>query len=143
MGIMGDFDTDHFDASLSPWTTRLCFVLLVSVVTVNALNALIAPLGDSYSQIQENMRANRNFVRAKVIVEFMSLFSESYRQRIEKEARYLYMMVPKSDFDNDGHINKRDGNVWEGSINAVKKLFKTKFNEHKSLSLQRSKNYEG
>ena len=127
MGIMGDFDTDNFDDSVSPWTSRVCFVLLVVVVTVIALNALIALLGDSYSQIQENMVANRNFERAKVIVEYMSLFSESDRDRLEKEVRYLFVLVPKHDLDSDGHINRRYGNEWEGSINATKKLFETKF----------------
>ena len=126
MGIMGDFDTDHFDDSVSPWTSRVCFILLVVVVTVIALNALIALLGDSYSQIQENMVANRNFERAKVIVEYLSLLPKNYRDRIEKEVRFLYVLIPKHDLDSDGHINKKD-NEWEGSINATKKLFETKF----------------
>ena len=126
MGIMGDFDTDNFDNSVSPWTSRVCFILLVVVVTVIALNALIALLGDSYSQIQENMVANRNFERAKVIVEYLSLLPKEHLDRIEKGVRFLFVLIPKYDLDDDGHINRKD-NEWEGSINATKKLFETKF----------------
>ena len=126
MGIMGEFDTDNFDDSVSPWASRVCFVLLVVVVTVIALNALIALLGDSYSKIQENMVADRNFERAAMIVEYLTLMPASYHCSIETEARYLYVLVPKQDLDKNGRIIKRESNEWEGSINAVKKLFETK-----------------
>ena len=135
MGIMGDFDSNDFNDSVSPWTSRVCFVLLVMIVTVVALNALIALLGDSYSQVQEHMVANRKFERAMVIVEYMSLFSESYRQDIEKKLRYVYVLVPKYDIDSDGHINKSDSNECKCSINATKKLVENKFNEYRVLSL--------
>ena len=117
----GDFDTAYFDGSKSPWASRFFFLILVVVVTVVVLNALIALLGDSYSQIQEKSTANKNMERAKLIVEYLSLLPKSIRKGIEFHCRYIHVLIPKQNLGEDGHIDDGVNAEWEGSVNAIRK----------------------
>ena len=129
MAVLGDFENDYFDNSVSPWFSRLVFVVLVVVVTVIALNALIALLGDSYSRVQENITANKNMERAKLIVEYLSVIPETDRKRIENETKFIHILLPKHNLDESGHLDDGQQDDWEGSINATKKAIETSNSE--------------
>ena len=57
VAILGNFSPGSFDLSVVPWVSEVVFILLMSGVTVVALNALIALLGDSYDRVQEGKTA--------------------------------------------------------------------------------------
>ena len=121
MAILGDFDANHFTGSLSPWTSRAFFVLMVLIVTVIALNALIALLGDSYSQVQDNKIGNKHMERAKLIVEYLKILPKEERQRIEGETKYFHVLIAKHRLDENGHIIRGSESDWEGGFSDTKR----------------------
>lgn len=129
MAVLGDFDANHFTGSLSPWTSRVIFIFMVLVVTVIALNALIALLGDSYSRVQDNKIANKSMDRAKLIVEYLEIFPKQELKRIEEKTKYFYVLIPEKSLDDNGHIIRGDESEWEGGLNDTKRYI-DKANAH-------------
>ena len=87
MSILGDFDTTIFDDVEHSGISYFMFYLAMVLVQVVALNALIALLGDSYSDVESSKNANQRKQRASLIVEHLMLCSEARKNSIEKEVR--------------------------------------------------------
>ena len=87
MSILGDFDTTIFDDVEHSSISYFMFYLAMVLVQVIALNALIALLGDSYSDVESSKNANQRKQRATLIVEHLMLCSEAKHNKIKKEVR--------------------------------------------------------
>jgi len=98
MSILGDFDTTIFDDVEHSGISYFMFYLAMVLVQVVALNALIALLGDSYSDVESSKNANQRKQRASLIVEHLMLCSEAKKNSIEKESRILGKFIDKKDF---------------------------------------------
>lgn len=68
--MLGSFDPFEFEASLSPATTLILFVGFMIIINIVMMNLLIAIMGDTFDQIQENAMAEYLFCRASIILEF-------------------------------------------------------------------------
>ena len=115
--IIGSYDNAVLHDSDDSILAAIIFAIAVTVVLVVALNALIAVLGDSFSQVQEHLTANRRREKAELIVEYMSIIPKDKRRRIELKNQYFHALLA-----SDGHgellVNKDD---WQGGLNALKR----------------------
>jgi hypothetical protein len=115
--IIGSYDSAVLHDSDDSVLAAIIFVIAVTVVLVVALNALIAVLGDSFSQVQEHLTANRRREKAELIVEYMSIIPRDKRRKIELNNQYFHALLA-----SDGHgellVNKDD---WQGGLNALKR----------------------
>uniref|UniRef100_A0A7S4HP16 Ion transport domain-containing protein n=2 Tax=Odontella aurita TaxID=265563 RepID=A0A7S4HP16_9STRA len=116
LAVVGAYDPGWFEASRNTVLAGLAFVTAITVVLVVALNALIAVLGDSYSRVQENERANRRRERAELIIEYLSLMPSKKRKQIQHDTKYFHALL-EADADGDLVVSKDD---WQGGLNALK-----------------------
>merc|ERR1719502_577591 len=71
MGFFGAFDLDTFETlPKNSWVAEVIFVIFMIGVSVVALNALIAILGESFGNVQEHKNSIRNFEVANLINEY-------------------------------------------------------------------------
>ena len=72
----------------------IIFLGLICMITLIALNALIAILGGSFEQVNENAAANRNLGRAKLMLEHYHLMKvkkgEAFNKRTEESAKWAH-----------------------------------------------------
>jgi len=103
MSIMGDFDTEYLDKSESPGLARSLHILMCVLVSVIALNALIALLSDSFAGVKEDSTSSKRMGRAKLIVEYMHAIPATWLKKIEEESKWIYRVIPETEFV-DGRI---------------------------------------
>ena len=113
--LLGDFNVDEFNASVSFGTTLLLFVVFMFFINIVMLNLLIAIMGDIFDRIQENARAEFMFARAGIIVEFENMLSTGDLKNEEWFPTWLQVLVPTLDDSNSG------SSEWAGRVLALKK----------------------
>ncbi|GMI43165.1 hypothetical protein TeGR_g15080, partial [Tetraparma gracilis] len=84
MSVLGDFDTGLFEESPNKVVSQFMFLFVSIFVTVIALNAIIALLGDSYSKVSEQENANKNKERAELICEYLGVMRGRERRSVAK-----------------------------------------------------------
>jgi len=91
------------------------FMFFVQIVL---LNLLIAIMGDIFDEVQARSIAEACYGRAKLVVQYESLFTEAYKKRHpESYPHYLYVL--KRD-EADGSV----GTAWAGRIKEIKQAIK-------------------
>ena len=65
-------------------------------VTLIALNALIALLGDSFEKVQEHAVAKKNRGKATLTVDYMDMMSDKRRLDLEYSTLWAHQLVPAS-----------------------------------------------
>ncbi|GMH67844.1 hypothetical protein TL16_g04785 [Triparma laevis f. inornata] len=101
MSVLGDFDTGLFDkagmhpSEFSKLVTQLVFLFVVLFITVVALNALIALLGDSYAKVSEFETANKKKERAELICEYMGVMRGKKRRKINRVTKFFHKLGQK------------------------------------------------
>merc|ERR1719231_1208214 len=92
-GIMGSFEESDYkiDAAIT-WLATVDHILLCLLIPVITLNAIIALLGDSYAEVQENKVSARNMATARLILEYMRTLPQRIRQSIEYKSRFVYQI---------------------------------------------------
>jgi len=128
MAVNSDLDLDQIHNSEYPRLAKWTMVLIIFIVTIVALNAFIALLGDSYQSVQENSTANMRMERANIVIEYLVLINESRRKEIERDAIYFHKLVPMDPLEKEAI----DSNMWEGQLKAIKVA--TKSIVHESIS---------
>ncbi|GMH75040.1 hypothetical protein TrLO_g8798 [Triparma laevis f. longispina] len=122
--MLGSFDPFEFEASLSPATTLILFVCFMIIINIVMMNLLIAIMGDTFDQIQENAMAEYLFCRASIILEFEEAMSKDRLENIEWFPSWLQVLVPTMNFERDkewdGRIRSIQRAVKEGNENAKK-----------------------
>ena len=98
MSILGDFDTGLFYNVNHTMISFVMFLIMQVGLAVVCLNALIALLGDSYGDIQQNQHANIRRERAKLIVEHLIVMSKKDRKAIAEKSRTLYKKITKKEY---------------------------------------------
>ena len=127
MGFFGDFDMSSFDTIASPLVGKFIFLVFMLLVSVVALNALIAILGDSAARVQETQVSTRNYELASLISEYKDTLSAEQNVRLEAVTVWQHVLSPVS-VDDAGS----DQTEWTGHIGAVKKM-----TAHQTATLQR------
>ncbi|GMH91456.1 hypothetical protein TrVE_jg11539 [Triparma verrucosa] len=101
MSVLGDFDTQVFEqagmhpSEFSKLVCQLVFLFVVMFVTVVALNALIALLGDSYAKVSEFESANKKKERAELICEYMGVMRGKKRRKINRVSKFFHKLGQK------------------------------------------------
>lgn len=101
MSILGDFDTALFDNASNGKHNILCwtmFIFMQVYMAVVCLNALIALLGDSYGDVQQNQFANMRKERATLIVEHLIVMDDKERKKIQESSRTVITTMSKKDW---------------------------------------------
>jgi hypothetical protein len=101
MSILGDFDTALFDNASNGdhmFLSWAMFVFMQVYMAVICLNALIALLGDSYGDVQQNQFANMRKERATLIVEHLIVMMDKERRQIQEDSRTVTKLMSKKDW---------------------------------------------
>ncbi len=56
MGLLGDFDLDHYIEGPSPFASVSLLIFYVVVITILLLNLLIAMMGDTYQDVKKSAK---------------------------------------------------------------------------------------
>ena len=115
MGLFGAFSVGGFEGTATMAITVVLFVMLMLFVTVIALNALIAILGDSFDYAQELKTANQMKQRAELMVEYYGVMGSRKRKEIEEKSRWIHRLVPASMLES-----QEDGEGWQGRMSAIR-----------------------
>ncbi|GMH97735.1 hypothetical protein TrVE_jg4330 [Triparma verrucosa] len=110
--MLGTFDPNEFEASLSPTATLILFVFFMLVMNVVMMNLLIAIMGDTFDQIQEYAMAEYLFCRASIILEFEIALSEKDKSNEEWFPTWLQVLVPTLDYERK---------EWDGRLRNLKR----------------------
>ena len=78
--MLGDFDLDSFSGTSNETAMSLLFVMFAYLVMVVLLNLLIAIMGDKYDEVLENGRAEYQYAKACMILEYEDFLSEKVTQ---------------------------------------------------------------
>ncbi|GMH88768.1 hypothetical protein TrVE_jg422 [Triparma verrucosa] len=114
--LLGDFNVEEFNASVSFGTTLLLFVVFMFFINIVMLNLLIAIMGDIFDNVQENANSEFLFARAEIIIEIENMLSTSDLKNEEWFPIWLQVLVPtQSDEDNGS------SDVWQGKMRALRK----------------------
>ena len=98
-----------------PWLSQLFFVCIMVSVSVVALNALIALLGDSFEKVQDSKQSKENQLRARLIVEYLSTLAPKARLAVELKTCWAHQLMPASE-----HERRSDGDgEWGGRLKAI------------------------
>jgi hypothetical protein len=102
MSILGDFDTSLFDASNNGDFSRFMFFIVQIYVSLVSLNALIALLGDSYGNVQQNQNANKRYEKVQLVIEYLAVLPQPQLEKLEQKSRIFWREVRKVDLPADG-----------------------------------------
>ena len=102
MSILGSFDTGIFDSSKHGNISRFMFFIMEIYISLVSLNALIALLGDSYGNVQQNQNANKRYEKVQLIIEYLAVMPAAELEKMEKKSRIFYREVKKIDLPADG-----------------------------------------
>ena len=117
MGLFGVYSVNGFHQTISEPLTTLVFCCFMVVVTVVSLNALIAILGDSFDRAQDMKLASRNRQRAELIVEYFDVMGVVKRKQTEQSTCWIYQLVPRR-----GRVCEAD--AWQGRLFAMRDAIK-------------------
>ena len=112
--MLGDFDMEWFDYSVSKSFTQFVFLVYMFIVSIVLLNLLIAIMADSYSRVQSKARSEGLSQKAKIMLEMLALQSSKENDRYEKEVTWVHLLKPR-------HRQLHSEQDWQGQINAVEK----------------------
>ncbi|GMH64615.1 hypothetical protein TrST_g10092 [Triparma strigata] len=112
--LLGDFNAEEFNASLSYNLTMALFVVFMFFINIVMLNLLIAIMGDIFDRIQENAKAEFMFARAGIVLEFEAMLSNYDRQNEEWFPTWLQVLVPTQGAEGT------EGGDWVGRVKALK-----------------------
>ena len=87
--MLGEYDPDSFRSTTSEAAMIVLFMVFVYLVTIVLLNLLIAIMGDKYDEVLENGRAEYQFARACMILEYEDLMSNEVHQYIRYDPSVL------------------------------------------------------
>jgi len=119
IAILGNVSPSSFDLSVLPWLSQLVFAGVMVAVMVVALNALIALLGGSFDRVQESKAAKTNQLRARFVVEYLSMLPDKKRREIERASTWTHQLVPLSEYERrlqGGEMSSE----WRGKLAAIK-----------------------
>lgn len=119
MGLFGAYSVAGFGETASPALTTVLFGVYMGIVTVVALNALIAILGGSFDQAQDMKTASRTRQRAELIVEYFNVMPSSERVALERSTRWVHQLVPKLLLES-----RSEADEWQGRLVTIKNELK-------------------
>ena len=100
-------------------TTTFLKSVFMFFVQIVLLNLLIAIMGDIFDEVQARSSAEACYGRAKLVVQYESLFTEAYKKsHPEFYPRYLFVL--KRD-EADGTVDT----AWAGRIKEIKQAIKS------------------
>ena len=117
MSVLGDFDAGAFDDVEHANLSKVFFTIMMVGITVVALNAIIALLGDSYASVKENKNANMRSERANLILEHLLVMPRSKRKDIEKKTRTPEKEMSKKEYL--GLTRERDDRIFESDVDDI------------------------
>ena len=101
-GTVGDFNLDDLASlSLSAPLSLALFILLLLIVLIVGLNALIAFISEKFEIVLDMRNAVLMKVKAKVILDMYCMLTTRSRKQVEKEYKWVTMLVPESDLTLD------------------------------------------
>ena len=116
--LFGSYDVPVFDASASPALAKFLVSIFMFFVVIVLLNLLIALMGDIFDEVQSRAESESTFGKAKLIVEYESLFSTAYKKRNEREFYPLWLHVLRKGRE-DG--NQREDSGWKGRTEELRR----------------------
>ena len=116
--LFGNYDVTIFDTSISPSLSKFLISIFLFFVVIVLLNLLIALMGDIFDEVQAKSQSESTYGKAKLIVEYESLFSEGYKKRNEKEFYPVWLHVLKKGKEVD---NEKEEVGWKGRTEEIRK----------------------
>ena len=92
--VLGEFDADTFQSTISPNFTLWLFIAFNMAVVLVCLNAVIALLGDSYSSVMERSEAVYCRETAELIVEYLDTMPVSSRIEVRVLLHLYFQKAP-------------------------------------------------
>ena len=116
--LFGSYDVNAFETSTSPILAKLLVSVFLFFVVIVLLNLLIALMGDIFDEVQSKAEQEATFGKAKLIVEYESLFSTGYKQRNEKEFYPIWIHVLKKGKEDE---NQKEEYGWKGRTEELRR----------------------
>ncbi|CAF1221511.1 unnamed protein product, partial [Rotaria sordida] len=79
LGLLGDFDIDHYAGGQYPKASITLFIFYVVVITILLLNLLIAMMGDTYADVKKSAKKLWHLERARIALYLESGIAKSER----------------------------------------------------------------
>jgi len=117
--LFGGYDVQLFETSASPSLAKFLVSIFMFVVVIVFLNLLIALMGDIFDEVQSRAEEESTYARAKLIVQYESLFSASYKKRNEKELYPAWIHVLKKGKEDEEDKNEDEG--WKGRTEELRR----------------------
>jgi len=123
MGMLGEFGdaTDVFAETSSPVFTWLVFCCYMLALTIVALNALIALLGETYARVQEQATATRNAQLADLIVDYYDIIGPERCRAVEEQTLWTHVLDTKASLEAAASL---DGGEWHGRVAEIQLCIK-------------------
>ncbi|CAD7704768.1 unnamed protein product [Ostreobium quekettii] len=117
--MLGQFDLEPFFTSSHSAVAVSFLVIYLLLSAVLMLNLLIAIIGDSFDRVKRHETAHFLMGRARVIHDMeSSLWSYQRRALRKKIGRYLYVLVPESQYAT------KSKHMWQGKIAEMEKVLR-------------------
>ena len=117
--LFGGYDVQVFETSTSPSLAKFLVSIFMFVVVIVFLNLLIALMGDIFDEVQSKAEEESTYARAKLIVQYESLFSTSYKKRNEKELYPAWIHVLRKGKEDEDDKNQDEG--WKGRTEELRR----------------------
>ena len=116
--LFGSYDVNVFERSTSPILAKLLVSFFLFFVVIVLLNLLIALMGDIFDEVQSKAEQESTYGKAKLIVEYESLFSTSYKKIHEKEFYPIWLHVLKKGKEDE---NQKEEYGWKGRTEELRR----------------------
>ncbi|CAF3706749.1 unnamed protein product [Rotaria sordida] len=115
LGLLGDFDIDHYAGGQYPKASITLFIFYVVVITILLLNLLIAMMGDTYADVKKSAKKLWHLERARIALYLESGIAKSERHLTNNKywidvqgKRYLQVEQVKNDLSDSMNDEEND-----------------------------------
>ena len=99
--LFGNYDVDTINLSSVPRLSKFQLSVFLVFVVIVVLNLLIALMGNIYSEVQANAKAESTFGIAKLVVEYEGLMSPDTKKQHQDEWFPVWLYILKKDVEED------------------------------------------
>jgi hypothetical protein len=116
-GVLGTFEMEPLLKTFAPDFAIVMMIILFLVVTVLALNALIAFISAAFENVLAQKLAVLKKQKALIILDLYSVLSEGERNKIERRNRWTTIIVPAERLELDGKgVTENQAKATKGDV---------------------------
>ena len=120
--LFGNYNILDFDSSSNPELKKFLNSSFLFFIDIVLLNLLIALMGDIFDEVQAKASQETTYGLAKLVLEYESLFSESYKKRNEEKFFPMWLHVISKDEEKDKRGQQKG---WKGRTEEIKPEIKS------------------